>query len=113
MTDTADLMMSAVIGEGIALCGIAPRVRLTTLTDWECFNCHEKKVVRCFSGSGWYSDDAICAACGEDNQTGYRPFQRAWRKKNIAIAEEWLATALPLDEYYQETGRLIRIEMGE
>lgn len=110
MTDS-DLLMSSVDLGGVVICGIAPRTELTTLTDWECHNCGEKQIVRRWSGSGWYDDDGLCVACGE-SVTGYRPFERAWRKKNIAQAQSWLAVAVPREEYSATTMRLIKAENG-
>jgi len=39
----------------------------------------------------WYGVDDICLRCGEfyqDGERAERPFERAWRKKNIAHAKE-------------------------
>ena len=111
MSDSDMLMDSLHSGDGsFHMCGIAPRVKLTTVSDWECENCNAK-LVRCFSGSGWYEDDALCAECGE-SVTGYRPFRPRWRKENIAKAQEWLALAVPLEEFRATTRRLIDSEMG-
>lgn len=110
--DDSALLMSAAHGNGITICGIAPSTALTTIDKFECFNCQKAEVVRKFSGSGWYEDSFICRACGEDNGTGYRPFAPAWRKKNIARAEEWATTAIPLEEYFAKTIALIHSEMG-
>ena len=109
---STDLMMSAVHGEGLNICGVSPRARLTTIDKEPCWNCAGTNVVRRFSGSGWYEDDFLCTTCGENVGTGYRPFERAWRKKNIARAEEWLVTAVPRDEYLAQTLALINKEMG-
>lgn len=110
MTD-ADYMMSAYIDSDIAICGIAPRKILSTVDEHPCFNCDEQRVVRRFSGSGWYEDYFLCSGCGEDNGSGYRPFKRGWRKENIADAEKWLAESVPREDYFRITGELIREEM--
>lgn len=112
MTKVEDHLNDAVIGDGITICGLPPKKSLTTLTDWECFNCHAKQVVRKFSGSGWYEDDSICAACGDNNTTYYRPFRRGWRKENLATAAKWLAEAIPAEEYRALTMAAIKREMG-
>jgi hypothetical protein len=106
-----DYMMSAVIGEGIAICGIAPDAILATVDPEPCFNCKEVTVVRRFSGSGWYEDYFLCSNCGEDNGSGYRPFKRGWRKANIADALEWLKSAVDNEEFRAKTGCLIAAEM--
>ena len=108
----SDLMMSAIHAPGFTMCGIAPRTRMTTTADHPCWNCQSARVAQRFSGSGWYEDDFMCADCGEDVGSGYRPFKRAWRKANIAIAEEWLAVAIELDEYRRIRNELTREEMG-
>lgn len=107
-----DLMMSSAHGNGMHLCGIAPRTRLTTIDTVPCWNCEATNVVRRFSGSGWYEDDFLCATCGEDVGTGYRPFQRAWRKKNLERAAEWLASAIDAAEFTKQTRELVKAEMG-
>jgi len=111
MTDTTDLMMGSLHGPGINICGIAPRVRLSTL-DWHpCWHCKALAVVRTFSGSGWYEDGFLCSNCGEDVASGYRPFEPRWRKRNIERALKALETGVTLDEFRERTAALIREEM--
>lgn len=107
-----DFRMSAVIGDGITICGIGPKRWLVTTAEHPCWNCGKQSVLRRFSGSGWYEDDYLCAACGEDVGTGYRPFQRAWRKANIERADLWANYLVSREEFFETTGRLIREEMG-
>lgn len=111
MTATSDYMMSSINEQGINICGIAPKNLLTTLDGEPCFNCDQVAVVRRFSGSGWYEDDWLCSSCGEDVGSGYRPFRPRWRKENIEKAQEWLAVAIPREEFFKATGDLIEREM--
>jgi hypothetical protein len=108
-----DYQMSAYLGENIIVCGIAPRNRLTTLDGKPCWNCNEVAVVRRYSGSGWYEDDFLCSACGEDVSSGYRPFQRGWRKKNIERALGWLADAIPYEDFRKKVNSLVDGEMSQ
>ncbi len=113
MTNLADIRTSAIIGGGVAICGITPKVRLTRRMYFECFNCERVRLVaRCFSGSGWYGDSFICTHCGEDLETGYRPFSPRWRQRNIRKARDWITTALPAAEFDRLTREAIKEEMG-
>ena len=114
MIGTADLTMSSANYGARIICGIAPRVRISTLNWRPCWNCKAIAVVQTFSGSGWYEDDFLCSHCGEncgENSSGYRPFQRGWRKRNITHALALLETGIPLDEYRAQTMALISYEM--
>lgn len=112
MADTStDLLNRSSHEGGLNVCGIAPLKRISCISDVPCWNCEEKQVVRLFSGSGWYDDSRLCLACGEDNLSGHRPFERAWRAKNIKRAQEWLADAVPEDQFFALTGAAIRKEM--
>lgn len=106
-----DMMMQSIHEGGLSICGIAPRAILSTVDPkYPCFNC-EGRVVRRFSGSGWYEDYLLCVDCGEDNASGYRPFEPGWRKKNMAKAQEWLDVAVDVEEFWKITGELVKMEM--
>lgn len=107
----ADYRTTAVVDGGLTICGIAPKRRLATFAKEPCWNCKGTRVLRRFSGSGWYEDHYLCLDCGENVGTGYRPFQRAWRKKNIAEAESWLPDFVEQDLYFEHTSRIIREQM--
>lgn len=112
MTDLADIRTSAIIAPGIAICGIGPKVRLTTRCYEHCYNCRRTRLhVREFSGSGWYGDIFLCLTCGE-NMDGYHPFKRGWRHDNKKRARELLATAIPATEFRRLTSAAIKEEMG-
>lgn len=112
MTDLADYRTSAIIGEGITICGITPKTPLITRCYEECFNCNRIRLhVRRFSGSGWYEDTWLCLTCGE-NMDGYHPFKPGWREANIKTAREWLAIAVPAKEFRRLTRAAIKEEMG-
>ena len=108
----SDYRMSAIIGGGMTICGIPPRLPLVTYDRESCPMCDTPGVLRKFSGSGWYEDDWLCQTCGEDVGTGYHPFERGWRQKNIARATEWSRHVLTRDEFESITRRLVREEMG-
>lgn len=108
----ADYLNTAYIGEGIAICGIPPKIPLTTRRYLECFNCKRVTLhARKFSGSAWYEDDFICTQCGENENWG-RPFRRGWREERKARARVWIANAVPAEEYRATVRRLIADEMG-
>lgn len=112
MTPMSDeYMTSAIIGNGITICGVPPKKRLVTTGD-SCWNCESVSTVRLFSGSGWYEDQEICLACGDDSY-GNRPFKPRWRVDNIAKAKSWIAEygLLSRDQFFEITGELIREEM--
>lgn len=109
-SETDDYQMTAVIGGGLAICGIAPKRRLVTFATDPCWNC-QGRVLRRFSGSSWYEDDYLCLDCGENVGTGYRPFRRAWRKASMAEAESWLPDFVEREAFFQHTSRMIREEM--
>lgn len=108
---TEKYMASALIGNGLAICGIPPAKRLTTVEDELCDDCNTGRVVRRFSGSGWYEDDFLCVDCGFNVGIGYKPFERGWRKKNQARAEEWLEEAINRDEFFDIVSKLVQEEM--
>lgn len=109
---TEEYRMSAVIGNGFSICGIPPAKSLTTIDEEPCDDCKTGRVVRKFSGSGWYEDAFLCVDCGFDVGTGYKPFQRGWRKKNIARAQEWLSDAMGREEFFDTVSKLVAEEMG-
>lgn len=116
--DNEDYRTSAIIGGGLTVCGIPPRKRLVTLDKHLCWNCEDNgqdvsRVVRMFSGSGWYEDHLICLDCGEDVSSGYRPFAPAWREKNKRKAQGWIDEhgLLDYDEFHERTMEIIREEM--
>lgn len=101
---------SAIHTPNLIVCGIAPKNRLVTFDKNPCDNCNGTRVLRIFSGSGWYEDDLTCMDCGESG-TGYRPFRRGWRNSNIAAAEKWLDQVIPYGLFHQMTSAAIREEM--
>lgn len=109
---TNEYMSTAEIGNGIAICGTPPAKRLTTVEDELCDDCNTGRVVRRFSGSGWYADDFLCVDCGFDVGTGHKPFEKGWRKKNKTRAEEWLAEAIDREEFFDTVSGLVQEEMG-
>lgn len=112
MTNIEDIQISSISSGSLHICGIAPRVRLTTRQYIDCYNCERKTLgARRFSGSVWYDDDLICTRCGENMTTGYRPFKPAWRKENIAKAKSWIAEAVPRKEFRNMTQAAIKNEM--
>lgn len=102
----------AAIGGGIAVCGMAPAKRLATIDPTPCVNCQGARVLRLFSGSAWYPDHMWCLDCGENIGTRHRPFERAWRKKNIALAEQHITDIVPLEEYHELTSAARRTELS-
>jgi hypothetical protein len=101
----------AVIGGGLTICGLPPRERLVTIDPHPCWNCQGARVLRVFSGSGWYEDHKTCLDCGEDVASGYRPFRPRWRKDNIASAEKWLDQVIPSEDYFRMASAAVREEM--
>lgn len=107
-----EYLNNAVIGNGLSICGLPPDKALTTVDDEPCDDCGAIRVVRKFSGSGWYEDFLLCANCGFDVGTGYKPFKRGWRDANKKRAESWLETAIDFDTFHSIKMESIREEMG-
>lgn len=102
---------NSVIGNGIAVCGLPPRVALTTIDSEPCDDCGSNRVVRKFSGSGWYEDYFLCSGCGFDVGTGYKPFKPRWREDNKSRAKVWLESALDFETFHALKMEAIKEEM--
>lgn len=111
VTAPEEHLTRAVITPGLTICGMTPAVRLVTIDARPCWNCHRARVLRRFSGNGFYEDTFTCLDCGEDVGSGYRPFRRAWRKHAIARAEQYLAHVIPRDEFMARASAAIRAQM--
>lgn len=109
---SSEYMNSAIIGGGIAICGISPAAILSTIDPEPCDDCETGRVVRKFSGSGWYEDSFLCLDCGFDVGTGYKPFKPRWRDENKKRAAAWLEFTVDHEQFYDKTAELIREEMG-
>lgn len=111
---TSELQSQAIIGNGFAICGLAPRRRLARIHYLHCDHCkRRRRHVRLFSGSGWYEDTYLCLTCGEDWGTGYHPFERGWRKRSTAAAHRYLEYVIPAAEFSRLVWDVVAEEMGD
>ncbi|MGX9349208.1 hypothetical protein [Microbacterium sp. KNMS] len=107
-----EYLSRAVFAPGLTVCGMPPKKRLTTKDSAACWNCEGLNVARRFSGSGWYEDDLLCADCGENVASGYRPFKPRWREENKDTARQWLDEAVPPDVFAAHRTAAVNGEMG-
>lgn len=111
---TTGLQTQAIIGQGLTICGLAPRRRIARIHYLRCDHCNcTRRHVRLFSGSGWYEDTWLCLTCGENWATGYHPFEPGWRRRALAQAHRYLEYVVTAAEFRELTGAAIDAEMGD
>ena len=108
-----DLQQQASHSPGLIICGLPPKKRIACLIYVNCEYCKRtRRHIRLSSGSGWYEDEIHCLTCGEDYCSGYRPFERAWRKRAVTQARSYLRFVVDRATFHEMTMASIKNEMG-